>query len=291
MRGCQTNSPTFTLWLLLLTLTACGGAQPKPGAEVASGVRLLAYLSDARITESSGVVASRKHPGVCWTHNDGGGFKKQFLYAIDREGNTLASFPFVGELLHDWEDIAIDDAGHLFIGDLGNNDATRSQLAVYEIDEPDPRAGTSVLRANRGWKLKFPKEPFDCESLLVWKGYGYVVSKVFNDARAQIFRFPLTEAREPVTLELVATTRIESPVTGADISADGRLLALVAKNGAYVFRIKGDVSKVTKDKPHHTKLKEEHIEGCTFVADGLLATSEQKEILLFTHPAFRGQAE
>ena len=291
MSGCQINSPTFTVWLLLLSLTACGGAQSKPGTEVAPGVRLLARMSDARITESSGVVASRKHPGVLWTHNDGGGPKKQFLYAIDREGRTLASFPFVGELLHDWEDIAIDDAGHLFIGDIGNNDSKRSQLVVYEIDEPDPRAGTVVLRANRQWKLAFPMEPFDCESLFIWKGHGYVVSKVFNDMRAQIFRFPLTETRKPVTLELVATTRIESPVTGADISADGKLLALVAKNGAYVFRIKGDAARVTKDKPHHTKFKDEHIEGCAFVTDGLLATSEQKEILLFTHPAFRGKAE
>jgi hypothetical protein len=83
--------------------------------------------------------------------------------------------------------------------------------------------------------LRFSGAPFDCESLFVWKDDGYVVSKVFNNARAQTFRFPLKETNRPLTLELVATTKIESPVTAADISADGRLLGLVAKNGPTSF--------------------------------------------------------
>jgi hypothetical protein len=144
----------------------------------------------------------------------------------------------------------------------------------------------------RSWRLRFPDQPFDCESLFVWDGYGYVVSKVFNDARAQIFRFPLAEQKAPAVLELVATTRIESPVTGADISADGKLLALVAKSGAFLFRVNGDISRAVgkgKDKPHQTKFRHEHIEGCCFVPEGLLATAESREIYLFTDPAFRGE--
>ena len=62
-----------------------------------------------------------------WTHNDGGGPKKQVLYAIDREGNTRAAFPVIGATFHDWEDIAIDDAGHLYLGDIGNNDSQAGQ--------------------------------------------------------------------------------------------------------------------------------------------------------------------
>ena len=97
-------------------------AEPQPGKEIAPGVRLVARISDLRITESSGVIASRRYPDVFWTHNDGGGPKKQVLYAIDREGKTRAAFPVVGPRFHDWEDIAIDDAGHLYLGDIGNND-------------------------------------------------------------------------------------------------------------------------------------------------------------------------
>jgi hypothetical protein len=277
------------LFASLLAASLTAGNAAEPGQEIAPGVRLLARISDPGIKESSGVVASRRYTNIYWTHNDGGGPKKQVLYAIDREGDTRASFPVNGVTLHDWEDIAIDDAGHLYIGDIGNNDAKRDALAVYEIDEPNPTAGAGPVSPKRVWNLRFPQAPFDCESLFVWKDQGYVISKVFDKTRAQIFRFPLKDTNEPLTLELVATTEIESPVTGADISADGTLLGLVAKNGAYVFRIDGDVARVFKAKPHYTELKNEHIEGCCFVPEGLLATSERRMIFLFTDPAFRGQ--
>ena len=262
-------------------------AAPAGGKADAKGAHEIGRIASARITESSGLAASRQFPGVLWTHNDGGGARKQVLYAIDRTGKSLGEFIITDVLLHDWEDIAIDDANHLFIGDLGNNDAKRTELAVYQLDEPDPKQGVSFVQVKRSWRLRYPGKPFDCESLFVWKGYGYVVSKVVDDARAQIFRFPLSDTTEPLTLELVATTKIESPVTGADISPDGRLLALVAKSGAFVYRIDGDVSKVIKGKPHQTRFRHEHIEACCFVDDGLLATAESREIYLFTDPEFR----
>ena len=68
--------------LLVASLTAGNAAEP--GQKIAPGVRLLARISDPRIMESSGVVASRRYTDVFWTHNDGGGPKKQVLYAIDR---------------------------------------------------------------------------------------------------------------------------------------------------------------------------------------------------------------
>jgi hypothetical protein len=283
------RSQTKTLLLAsLLATSLTAGSAAEPGQEIAPDVRLLARISDPRIKESSGVVASRRYTNVYWTHNDGGGPKKQVLYAIDREGNTRASFPVTAVTLHDWEDIAIDNAGHLFIGDIGNNDSKRDTLAVYEIDEPNPTAGTAPISPKRAWNLRFPEAPFDCESLFVWKDQGYVISKVFDKARAQIFRFPLKDTNELLTLEPVATTEIESPVTGADISADGKLVGLVAKNGAYVFRIDGDVTRVTKTKPHHTKLKNMHIEGCCFAPEGLLATRERRMIFCSRTRRFAG---
>ncbi len=171
--------------LLAASLNACNAAEP--GQEIAPGVRLVARISDPRIVESSGVIASRRYADVFWTHNDGGGPKKQVLYAIDGKGDTRAFFSVIDVTLHDWEDIAIDNAGHLFIGDIGNNNAKRKTLAVYEIDEPNPQPGAGSVSPERAWKLKFPQAPFDCESLFVWKDHGYVVSKVFDKARAQIF--------------------------------------------------------------------------------------------------------
>lgn len=292
MIPCQTKFAALLLASGCLALS--GGAQTeavKPllsqGTEVAPGVRLIGRIAHPRLTESSGVVASRQFPGVLWTHTDGGGPKKQMLNAITFDGRSVGEFYVADVMIADWEDIAIDDQKHLFIADTGNNDAERSQLAVHQIDEPDPKSNARVVHPTRTWRLRYPGEPFDCESLFIWQGNGFVVSKVFNDSRAQIFRFPLTDQKAPAVLELVATTKIESPVTGADISPDGRLLGLVAKSGAFLYRIEGDVARAGKGKPLQTKFRHEHIEGCTFIPEGLLATAESREIYLYTDAAFR----
>jgi hypothetical protein len=284
---------SVVLAALWLVLSACRAESSKAALtatgkskEVAPGVLQIGRINHPRITESSGIVASRQYPGVFWTHNDGGGFKKQILYGIKREGKFVAEFRVGGVLLHDWEDIAIDSEGHLFVGDIGNNNGLRKQLAVYEIDEPDPKSSRTAVEVKRGWQLRFPQAPFDCESLFVWQHYGYLISKVFDNQRAEIYRFPLSEQKEPVVLELVVRLKIDSPVTGADISADGDLLGLVTKSGAFVYQIKGDVARAARKKPWQTKFSHQHIEACCFVPEGLLATAESREIYLFTDEPF-----
>jgi hypothetical protein len=273
---------------LCVTVSSTSAQQPA-GKEIAPGVREVGRIASSRISESSGVVASRQFPDVLWTHTDGGGPKKQWLVAMTRDGATVKEIFLSDVVIDDWEDIALDDQRNLYIADTGNNEEKRTQVLVHQLEEPNPRGDTSGVRVKQSWRLRFPAASFDCESLFIWKDHGYVVSKVFKDARAQIYRFPLAPSKEPVVLELVATTKVESPVTGADISPDGRMLALVAKSGAFVYRIDGDVSRVIKAKPHQTKFRHESIEGCAFVPEGLLATAESREIFLFTDPALRGE--
>jgi len=64
-----------------------------------------------------------------------------------------------------------------------------------------------------------------------------------------------------------------------NISQDGKLLGLVGKSGAFVYAING-TSEGREIKPFHTRFKHEHVEGCCFVPDGLLATAETREIFL-----------
>src|SRR5687768_11047730 len=66
--------------------------------------RQIATIQHPAIKESSGIVASRKHPGILWTHNDKG--NAAMLYAINKNGELVAEFP-VASVNDDWEDIAI----------------------------------------------------------------------------------------------------------------------------------------------------------------------------------------
>ncbi len=276
--------------ILLCTLTACGAESPDGAASgklVEPGVLLVGKIQNPRVTESSGLIVSRRDPALFWTHNDGGG-KRQVLYAMTRHGQPLAEYRITGAVLEDWEDIAADDQGHLFLADTGNNDAKPVTIRVHQINEPDTKATTTgIAPVTRTWNLQYPAAPFDCESLVVWNGHGYLVSKMFNDARANLYRFSLTNAAPLQTLVILGEIKIDSPVTGADISRDGHLLGLVAKNGAYVFSIRGDVTRALKGKPYQNKFKADQIEGCTFVPEGLLTTAESREIYLFADEAFR----
>src|SRR4051812_34259336 len=52
-------------------------------------------IKDPRITESSGLAASRLHPGIYWTHNDSD--DGPYIYAVDsRTGKTVATLTLKG---------------------------------------------------------------------------------------------------------------------------------------------------------------------------------------------------
>src|SRR5881397_3721392 len=98
------NRKFLLLACLCVAVSVCGAKAPKPGRsstgkEVAPGVLQIGRINHPRLTESSGVAASRQYPGVFWTHNDGGGFKKQVLYGIRRDGKFVSEFRVEGALL------------------------------------------------------------------------------------------------------------------------------------------------------------------------------------------------
>src|SRR5215210_6734026 len=99
---------------VILTVTVRSNrAQPAP---VAWATRV-GTIEEKKITEASGVTASRKYDGIFWTHNDG---DDGVLFAIRRDG-SLVGRARANAKVRDWEDIAGDADGNLYIADTGNN--------------------------------------------------------------------------------------------------------------------------------------------------------------------------
>ena len=94
-------------------------------------------IEDPRITESSGLAASRIHPGVYWTHNDSD--DGPYVYAVDsRTGKTVATITMqgVGEP-RDVEAISLGPDGNLYVGDIGDNlDGSWDHVWIYRFPEP-----------------------------------------------------------------------------------------------------------------------------------------------------------
>jgi hypothetical protein len=242
------------------------------------------FIRHAPVRESSGIAASRKHPGVYWTHNDKG--NAPMLYAISREGTLLAEY-HVAATHDDWEDVAADEHGNLYVGNIGNNDAARDWLEVHRIPEPDPSAGepggSYSLKVERTWRLRFPGEPFDCESLFVRGAHGYVISKVFDGAPATVYRFPL-DADGDARLEPVATLPTRGPVTAADLSPDGASLAVLTYGELLVFSVGGDVDRAGDVEPKRAATPSGKLEGVCITADGIVATAEGRDVYLIPAP-------
>src|SRR5262245_21105205 len=87
------------------------------------------------IPEASGIVKSRRFPGIFWVHNDSG--NPPLLLAVGTDGRIVRRFRVAVPNV-DWEDIAIDDRGHLYLGDIGNNGGLLPVRVIYRLDEPDP---------------------------------------------------------------------------------------------------------------------------------------------------------
>jgi hypothetical protein len=193
------------------------------------GVERIGRLDHPPIREASGIVASRKHPGIFWVHNDSG--NPPAIYAVKRDGRLVREF-VVGVANLDWEDIATDDAGHLFLGDIGNNEGRLPIRVIYRIDEPDPaKPAKEPLPVTLSSYYRFPSraERFDAESLVIEKGRALIVAKTFDKRPAEIYAIPLdppASLLKPALPELVGTLPgFTEPVTGASLSDDGKWLA------------------------------------------------------------------
>src|SRR4051812_22769462 len=77
----------------------------------------LGRLDHPPIREASGIVKSRRPPGIFWVHNDSG--SPPALFAVRRDGALVREYSVNVPNL-DWEDIAADDRGHLYLGEIGN---------------------------------------------------------------------------------------------------------------------------------------------------------------------------
>ena len=259
-------------------------------------------IDDDAIRESSGLVRSRVHEGVFWTHNDSGDLPR--IFAIDREGHRLAEYAIEGAQHRDWEDIAVDDRGHLYIADVGNNANTRRDLAVYVVAEPsDPRRSgvipvEATLRFRYAEQRAFPDDDdfnYDSEAVLYWDGALFLFTKHRSDTRTRLYRLPVEGAagEEEVALERLAeidlggsTSRLLGNTTGADISPDGRWVALLTYRCVYLYERhgpmpwpSGPVARILLD-PRRTR----QVEGVAWDDGALLIGNEQRRLFRIADP-------
>ncbi len=223
-------------------------------------------LDISYLDEASGMAASVADPSRLYHTNDT--WKPYpLLYVTDFMGQTLQPVKLENlksnPRLDDIEDMDAGPCGEgycIFIGDIGDNLAKRSELRIVVLEDfaevPYTASPKQVLR------LTYPDQPRDAESLAVHpNGDIYILSKegasLFGTAPARLYKLPReiweNAGDEVVTLEHVAnidlrtmsgtTVNIFSHIaTGMDISSDGQRLLILTYGE--VFEIAVDVSQL-----------------------------------------------
>ncbi len=231
----------------------------QPACPVVGDPRVTGMLSYDDLQEVSGLVASRTHDGVLWAHNDSGDTAR--FFAVDgSSGNTLAEFAMVGITAEDFEDIAIGPfAGvvgdALFLADTGDNGAAgghgRESIVIHVVAEPSPAAAgpSGEVTVVASIPLTYPDGPVDCESFFVDPHTGdfYLVAKeVVDEAAARVFRKAAPHDPLSATTTLEEIARVPAPfATGADISADGGLIAIRTYFGGVLY-LRGEGQSVAE---------------------------------------------
>lgn len=193
--------------------------------------QLMGYLNGA-ITESSGLAFVND---MLITHNDKG--NENELFVIHTNGNLLHTFTVEGAVNTDWEDLA-NSSTHLFIGDFGNNDGTRTDLRIYKVALANmPNSTVSQVPVEGTIRFSYPeqvvaatpeKHNFDCEAMVYKDGFLYLFMKHRANNMSALYRLPADTGSHQAVL--LGSFRATARITGAAISPDGAKVVLVGYN-------------------------------------------------------------
>ncbi|MFV8751320.1 hypothetical protein ACNOYE_12315 [Nannocystaceae bacterium ST9] len=275
--------------LALAALSAC--QRPSP-----TGMQL-----DSSVREPSGIVVSAQHEGVLWTHPDSG--NGNWLFAVDRSGKSLARLRVENVENIDWEDIARDDRGNLWLADIGNNESDRRDLALHRVPEPDPASASESVRADLSVHFRYAdqsefgraKADFDAESLFWWDGRLWLLTKHRSDCSTKLYRFPAIDeaSADELVLEPVArfdlgeqlgtgypASAFPCQVSAADVDDEGERWALLTYDAVFVFDLPAPgsvdlfakpVGRIALD-PAYVR----QVEALAFEGDDLLLVNEER---------------
>ena len=189
----------------------------------------------SQISESSGLARVNGKNSI-WTHNDSGG--KSELYEIDSLGHLLSIMKIPNIKNTDWEDLAQDYSGNLYIGDFGNNSNRRKDLTIYKIKQNNPGESEKIT-FNFADQKEFPptkkERNFDCEAFFWTKDSLFLFSKNRGDRKTKLYVLPAKSGN--YSLFPKSNIYLKANITSADISPDGKQFALLSYGKLFLFGV------------------------------------------------------
>lgn len=227
--------------ILLLGLIVCQACAQQPWY---GNLEYLGKLP-SKLSEVSGLVTLENQS--LFVIEDNG--NKDRIYQISLEAKLIREIKVENGKNHDWEDLAKDNQNNLYIGNFGNNANDRKNLSILKISGEQgfihDRVSAQKIKFTYPEQKKFPPKKknlhFDCEAFFHHGNFLYLITK--NRARpytgkAFIYKVPDTPGSYEAQLvgEFIACTDSQfCSVTGADISPDGKKIALLGSGYIWLY--------------------------------------------------------
>lgn len=226
-------------------------------------------VSDASLTEISGMARGRRDRSVVWVHEDSGA--QPDVHALSLTGQARQTFRLSGVSARDWEDMDIGPgpvAGthYLYLGDIGDNGANQPNITVWRVPEPavTGAGGITALSGAQGIVARYPDGAHNAEAMAVGAdGTIYVFTK---ETQTRVYAIPYPQSTSGVnTMQLIAAGTLgpRTDVSGADIRPDGRALIVRGYRDAWTWPIALGESMATtlQRSPCNTDTFREEIQG------------------------------
>lgn len=232
----------FLIVLSCMAFIACSGNNHTNNKEQANQQKdssiapsnklsLIAELNP-KIKETSGLAIIGD---LLITHNDKG--RSNELYLLNAEnGNILQSLLVSNINNNDWEDVTKNEE-YLFIGDIGNNEGERKNLAIYIIPLKEINRNATAIKSSGTINFYYPeqtefdvskKHNFDSEAIFCFNQQIFLFTKNRLDDKTNLYVLPAQPGN--YAAKLIGSFEVGGRITGADISPDGKLIALVGYN-------------------------------------------------------------
>ena len=181
---------------------------------------------DSSLKETSGLTL---WDGLIWTHNDSDDNR---LYGLDtNSGEIQRTEVLVGAVNQDWEEIS-SDADYIYVGDIGNNSGSRTNLHILRVKKSSLGTGNPVFETIWfSYEDQFDFKPaggqqtdFDCEAFLVTSDSIFLFTKQWLSLGTAVYAIP----NKPGTFVAIRTGSYDvgGLITGAAFMEEQRLLVL-----------------------------------------------------------------
>ncbi|SFR38809.1 hypothetical protein SAMN04490243_1440 [Robiginitalea myxolifaciens] len=211
------------------------------------------------------------------------------LFEVDTSGQLLRSFKVKGGGNKDWEALAADSLGNVYIGDFGNNGNSRKNLRIYKVPDPRIEPGDKIdaerLDFNYPEQEEFPPTSdsmrFDAEALFHYQGMLYIIGKNRSDpfdGTADVWRIPDStgtyEASHITQLQLCRDFET-CQITGATLSPSGERLVLLSYGKLFVYEDFGKRSFSQTPRVIDLETRSQ-LESISFVTNTLLYLADER---------------